>query len=101
MKAIQKIKPPKSHRELQTFIGMVNYYRDIWPQKSHILAPLTSLTLSAVKWEWTSQHQKAFDEMKWVITRETLLAYPDFSKPFDIHTDAIALQLGACISQEG
>src|SRR6476661_4836545 len=39
--------------------------------------------------------------MKRVITRETLLAYPDFNKPFDIHTDAGLYQLGACISQNG
>ena len=33
--------------------------------------------------------------------REVLLAYPDFSKTFEIHTDASATQLGAVISQEG
>ena len=37
--------------------------------------------------------------MKKVITRETLLAYPNFSDPLDIHTDASLDQLGACISQ--
>jgi hypothetical protein len=54
-----------------------------------------------VKWNWTEEHQKAFDEIKKVITRETLLAYPNFNKTFDIHTDASLLQLGACISQDG
>ena len=49
VEAIQKIKPPKSSKELQTFIGMVNYYRDIWPQRLHILVPLMSMTLSAIK----------------------------------------------------
>ena len=80
---------------------MINYYQDIWPQRSHILAPLTALTSAKVKWKWTDEHQKAFDEMKQVITRETLLAYPNFNKPFDIHTDASLLQLGTCISQYG
>ena len=80
---------------------MVNYYRDIWPQRSHILAPLTALTSPATPWRWTDQHQQAFDEMKRVITRETLLAYPDFNEVFEIHTDASLYQLGACISQKG
>ena len=92
IEAIQKLKIPTCVRQLQRFIGMINYYRDIWPQRSHILAPLTALTSGKVKWKWTDEHQKAFDEMKHVITRETLLAYPDFNKPFDIHMDASLYQ---------
>jgi hypothetical protein len=42
-----------------------------------------------------------FEIMKKKIARETLLTYPDFSKPFEIHTDASKVQLGACISQDG
>ena len=52
------------------------------------------------KWEWTEVQQKAFDGMKRAIARETILAYPDFNKPFHIHTDASKLQLGSVISQE-
>jgi hypothetical protein len=37
--------------------------------------------------------------MKKIISKETLLAYPDFDKPFIIHTDASHTQLGAVISQ--
>src|SRR3954468_13462962 len=80
---------------------MINYYCDIWPQHLHILALLTALTSAKVKWNWTTEHQIAFDEMKQVMTRETLLAYPDFKEPFDIHTDASLYQLDACISQNG
>ncbi len=35
------------------------------------------------------------------MAKTTLLTFPDFSKEFDIHTDASKLQLGACISQNG
>jgi hypothetical protein len=51
------------------------------------------------KWQWTDVEQKAFDTMKRIIARETLLAYPDFNQPFNIHTDASHTQLGAVISQ--
>jgi hypothetical protein len=82
---------------------MVNYYRDMWPQRSHLLAPLSSLTSAKAKWNWTSECQNAFEDMKILITKETLLTYPNFKKPFEIHTDASKVQLGiaACISQEG
>ena len=39
--------------------------------------------------------------MKKIMARETILAYPNFDKPFEIHTDASAYQLGAIISQDG
>lgn len=101
VEAILKIDTPKTRKQLRGFIGLVNYYRDLYPKRSHILAPLSSLTSAKVKWEWKDIHQQAFDEMKRVISKETLMAFPDFNKPFDIHTDASKLQLGACISQEG
>ena len=51
--------------------------------------------------EVKTEHQNAFDQMKALIAKETLLTFPDFSKEFEIHTDASKLQLGACISQGG
>ena len=80
---------------------MVNYYRDMWPLRSHLLAPLSALTSFTVKWKWEPVHQTAFEQMKTLIATDTLLNYPDFTKEFDIHTDASLLQLGACISQGG
>ena len=99
--AILQMDTPKTRKQLRRFIGMVNYYRDMWKKRSEILAPLTALTSSTVKWKWTAVHDKAFEQMKSQIAKDTLLAFPDFNKPFVIHTDASKIQLGACISQEG
>jgi hypothetical protein len=54
-----------------------------------------------VRWHWDEEQQNAFQTMKKLLARETILAYPDFTKPFEIHTDASQTQLGACISQNG
>ena len=96
---MHKIAKPKTRKELRRFIGMVNYYQDMWIRRSHVLAPLTALTSSEVKFIWTDKERKAFNIMKQILSKETLLAYPDFSKPFKIHTDASKVQLGAVISQ--
>jgi hypothetical protein len=104
VEAIMKIDTPKTRKQLRSIIGMVNYYncsRDMWPQRSHLLAPSSSLTSAKAKWDWTTECQNAFENMKRLIARETLLTYPNFKKPFEIHTDASKVQLGACISQEG
>lgn len=80
---------------------MINYYRDMWPKRSEILAPLSAMTSKNVKWQWTEVHQKAFEKIKRTITRETLLMYPNFDEVFEIHTDASKTQLGSVISQNG
>ena len=100
VEAITNLAPPKTRKQLRSFIGLVNYYRDMWKKRSEILAPLKALTSNKVKWQWPDEAQNAFDSMKRIMARETILAYPDFNKPFEIQTDASAYQLGACISQQ-
>ncbi|KAL7568657.1 hypothetical protein ACA910_021659 [Epithemia clementina (nom. ined.)] len=42
--AILALAPPKTVKQLRSFIGMINFYRHMYPQRSHIMAPLTALT---------------------------------------------------------
>jgi len=93
VEAINNIAPPTTRKQVRTFIGMVNYYRDMWIRRSETLAPLTALTSKNVPFKWTEVEQKAFDTMKRIMARETLLAYPDFNKEFHIYTDASNIQL--------
>jgi len=58
-----------------------------------VLAPSAALASETTKWKWELQHQKAFAVTKKVIAKETLLAYLDFNKPFQIHADARHCQL--------
>ncbi len=50
-------------------------------------------------WRWESIHQQAFDNVTATIGKEVVLAYPDFTKPFEIYTDASTVQLGSVITQ--
>jgi len=92
---------------------MVQYYRDMWVKRSEMLAPLSDLVaecgetkttkknkVKKAPWKWDPIHQAAFDCVKATIAKEVVLAYPDFSKPFEIYTDASTLQLGAVITQD-
>jgi hypothetical protein len=47
-----------------------------------------------------SIHQQGFDNIKAAITKEVVLAYPDYSKSFEIYTDTSAMQLGAVIAPD-
>ena len=79
---------------------MDNYYRDMWPCRTHVLAPLTTLTGKRA-FIWTSNCQQAFDQMKALISSNALLAFPDHTQPFDVETDASDYQLGSVIKQSG
>ena len=100
VEAIHRLTQPKTRKQLRRFLGMVNYYRDMWRRRSHILAPLTALSSKSIPWKWGAAEQAAFDEAKRVIAREAILAFPDFNEEFHIYTDASDYQLGAVIMQK-
>ena len=99
VEAISCILPPKTKRQLRCFLGIINYYKDMWKWRSHILAPLSSLISQKAKWKWDQKAQKAFESAKQMIKKETMLAYPQFGKPFHIYADASDTQLGGVIMQ--
>ena len=57
VKAVQALAVPKTHKQLRQFIGMINFYCDMWQKRFELLAPLTSLTSKNVKYKWKDEHQ--------------------------------------------
>ena len=101
VEAIHNMAPPKKRKDVRRFLGIVNYYKDMLEKRSDILAPLSKLTSKNVPFVWGNKEQKAFERIKMVMSKHTLLTYPDFTKAFEIYTDASDTQLGAVITQNG
>ena len=95
------MKPHNNKKQVQAFISVINYCRDMWARLSHLLHPLTALTSPKVKFKWTDVEHKVFDEIKRTVARDTLLAYPYFNKHFNIHTNDRDHQLGEVVIQVG
>ena len=71
----------------------------MWQRRSHLIAPLSALIGKGVLFKWKDEHQKAFEEVKRIVSKEVLLAFPDYTQRFQIYTDASDLQLGAILKQ--
>ena len=50
---------------------------------------------------WSKECQEGFDALKHALTMAPVLAYPDYTQPFILETDASLKGLGAVLSQKG
>ena len=90
---------PGNITQVRLFIAAVTYYCDIWPQRSHILAPLTNLTGKGAC-IWNTIHKQAFDARKAIMVEDVLFRYPDHNLPLHICTDVSDFQIGSVILQQ-
>ena len=70
------------------------------PHHSHVATDLTSLTMKGAKFKRTLNCQESYDTLKLELAKRVMLTYLNFSKPFEISTDASKLQLVTAISQD-
>ena len=92
--------PPTPKKQMCEFMGLLNYLREMWTKRSHMLQPILVIILKQVKFKWIDLEQKLLEEVKHIVAHNTLSAYKGFNKKFGMHTDDRNFQLGAVISQE-
>ena len=85
VQAVLDLQPPITLKQLRSFLSMVQFYRDMWKRRSHILAPLTDLVgVGKKKLKWTEIHQNANEDIKKVMAKETILTCPTFNDFFTV-----------------
>ncbi|KAI0499355.1 hypothetical protein KFK09_020258 [Dendrobium nobile] len=89
---------PQSISDIRSFHGLANFYRRFVKGFSIIMSPITD-ALKAKSFVWTEAQQHSFDAIKLALTSAPVLALPDFTKPFQVDTDASATGVGAVLSQ--
>ena len=117
---------PKKVKELHSLLGLASYYHQFIPNFAHVARCLhlcigqtnikntkckkvkkevttlekEKLDLTKLSFVWASEHQKAFDALKIVLTTAPMLGYPNFNQEFILETDATLRGLGAVLSQD-
>ncbi|GKB89525.1 ty3-gypsy retrotransposon protein [Tanacetum coccineum] len=97
--AIQQWPQPSSFTTIRAFLGLTGYYHRFVPHYAQIAAPLTDI-LKMKDFKWTEAVDAAFKELKTNMQQLITLALPNFTKPFDVTTDASGMAIGAVLSQE-
>ena len=98
LKGIQDWPTPTTVKQVRAFLGFGNFYQWFIWHFSELAKPLNDLLKKDNKFEWTSDCQKAFDELKKRFTEEPVLMMPDHTRPFQIETDASKYATGAVLT---
>ena len=96
---VMNMKPCRNVKDVQTFMGMANYYSRFVPNFHEISLPIQDLTRKGVKFRWAQEQQAAFDEIKRKLSTAPVLAYPRDDCKYVLDTDASDYALGAVLSQ--
>lgn len=98
--AVLEYAPPRSVRQVRSFLGACAWFKRFIPGFSDLAEPLTRLLRKSEPWSWNEEQQKSFEELRKCLVSPPILSCPDFSKPFVIETDASNVGLGAVLRQE-
>ncbi|MBW0532254.1 hypothetical protein O181_071969 [Austropuccinia psidii MF-1] len=91
---------PKNIKEIQSFLGFSNYYRNHIKHFPHITSSLYKLCSKDVVFEITKERRDAYERIEYELKNAPLLILPDFEVPFKLYIDvACSLGLGAALDQ--
>lgn len=106
VESIKEFPKPNSIKQIQRFVGMVNYYHRFLPNLAELLTPIYShLTIlqntpkSKFHYSWPDNCDSAFTKIKTCLANATLLTHPTEGTLLNITTDASNIAVGAVLQQ--
>jgi hypothetical protein len=96
-----------SHKQMEQAVGLLRYYRKFILNFSKVEKPIRAKMENKSAWkkkggrvQHSEEEIKAFNSLRDALTAEPILAHPDWSQPFEVHTDASYVGLGAVLVQK-
>lgn len=99
IKAIQNYPLPKTAKQIKQFLGLLGYYRKFVPDFAKITKPLTQCLKKNKSITLDANYITCFEKCKRLLTNDPILQHPDFSREFNLTTDASNFAIGAVLSQ--
>lgn len=98
-KIIRNYPMPQTRKQVQSFLGMLTYYKIFIKNFAHIAKPLHALTSPEIPFEMNDAAKRAVERLKIILADDVTLKIVDFTKKFILATDASDIALGAVLSQ--
>ena len=90
---------PEDTKALQSFLGLMNYFKRFIPQYSTLTHLLRQLLHKDTKWIWSKECQTAFEKLTTALTSSSCNGYFDPNKNTTVYTDASLVGISAIIVQ--
>ena len=97
---IKDWKRPENVKQVQQFIGFINYYHKFIRNFAQIAKPLFELLRKDVRFTWKQDQENAFKQLKESLLNYQCLKSPDVNRPFTVYTDASDYAIGSVLMQE-
>ena len=106
VKAITEFKPPREDMKkaakiklVQSYVGMVNYYRAYVENFAILARPLTELTKKNATFCWGPAESQSFEDLRNAMLTAVTLAHPHYDAPMEVYPDACTYGIGAVLSK--
>ena len=97
--AIQKLQPPTNKKKIQEFLGMLIFLSKYVYKMQLYLGPFYNILRQQNNFEWTTEHQTRFEEIKKLLTEQISNTIPDPNQPFYAMCDASIFGIRAALLQ--
>ena len=102
LRVLREWPAPSKVREMQSFLGFINFYAEYLADATQLTAQLYDLTTGHKGDDsivLSPQNIAAFEEIKRKLCAAPQLAHPDLERPFTLYTDASNIAVGAILLQ--